>query len=294
MHSLLTTTTDLLRVVTGSASDLDCIVSFIEYTNASPPVLDALDTQFTNITTATTTTVLGAPTTGSDRRRIKAVSIVNTHATVSTTVRAIIERTGPVNWDLFNTVNLAPGETLTFTEGLGWFHNKITVSVPLVSTSTAVTAAGFAADTYVVGSNLLISGRTKVGTLLEWRINMTKSAASTAVTATIIRFGTAGAIGDTARVTMAGPAQTAAVDEGMLVIRAAVWTAGASGVVRGEQSLEHSAAVAAGFGEMFDGVTSAAFDLTVPALQVGISLNGGTSAAWTLGLVSATAVNLVG
>jgi hypothetical protein len=124
MHSLLTTTTDLLRVVTGSAADLDCIVSYIEYTTASPPVLDALDTQFTNIATATTTTILGAPTSGSDRRRIKAVSICNTHATTSTTCRVIIERTGPVNWDMFNTVTLAPGETLTFTEGLGWFHNK--------------------------------------------------------------------------------------------------------------------------------------------------------------------------
>ena len=124
MHSLLTTTTDLLRVVTGSAADLDCIVSFIEYTTASPPVLDALDSQFTNITTATTTTILAAPTTGSDRRRIKAVSICNTHASTSTTCRVIIERTGPVNWDMFNTVTLAPGETLTFTEGLGWFHNK--------------------------------------------------------------------------------------------------------------------------------------------------------------------------
>src|SRR5688500_15966155 len=103
MHNLLTTSTDLLRVVTGSAADLDCIVSFIEYTTAGPPVLDAFDTQFTNIVTATTTTILGAPTSASDRRRIKGVSIVNTHASVSTTCRVIIERTGPVNWDIFNT-----------------------------------------------------------------------------------------------------------------------------------------------------------------------------------------------
>lgn len=294
MHNLLTTSTDLLRVVSGSAADLDCIVSFIEYTTASPPVLDAMDTQFTNIAAATTATILGAPSSGSDRRRIKAVSIVNTHATVSTTVRVIIERTGPVNWDLFNTVNLAPGESLTFTEGLGWFVNRTASSDPVYNTSTAAMAAGFASDTYVVGSDLLVSGRLKVGSIMRWNIRMSKTAASTAVTAVIIRFGTAGAIGDTARVTMAGPAQTAVVDEAMLEIEAVVWTAGASGVVRGNMQLMHSAAVAAGFGEMSDVVTSGAFDLTAPGLKVGISMNGSTSAAWTVESVTAEAFNLVG
>ncbi len=293
MHSLLTTSTDLLRVVSGSAADLDCIVSYIEYTNASPPVLDALDSQFTNIVTATTTTILGAPTTASDRRRIKAVSICNTHATVATTVRVIIERTGPVNWDLFNTVNLAPGETLTFTEGTGWFVNKAKPETGVYNGNTAAMAAGFAADTYVTGSNLLIGGRVKQLTRLHWDISMTKTAAGAAAPSVIIRFGTAGAIGDTARVTMAGPVQTAVVDEAQLTVDAVVWTAGASGIVRGEMSTRHAAAVAAGFGEMFDGVSSAAFDLTVGNLQAGVSMNGGTAAAWTVNLVEAEAINLL-
>lgn len=294
MHSLLTNTTDLLRVVTGSAADLDCIVSFIEYTNTGVPVLDPLDTQFTNITGATTTTILAAPTGSTKRRRIKSVSIVNTHATVTTTVRVVIERSGPVLWDMFNTVTLAPGESLTFTEGLGWFYNRAAISAPVINGNTAAMAQGFAADTYVTGSNLLIGGRIKQLSMFRWKIFMSKTAASTAVTATIIRFGTAGAIGDTARVTMAGPAQTAAVDEACLEVWATVWTSGASGVVRGEQSLSHSAAIAAGFGEMFDSVSSGAFDLTVGNLQVGISMNGGAAAAWTVTSVQAEAINLIG
>lgn len=293
MHNLLTVTTDLLRVITGSAADLDCAVSYIEYTNAGPPVLDAMDTQFTNILTATTATILAAPNTASDRRRIKAVSIVNTHATVSTTVRVIIERTGPVNWDIFNTVNLAPGESLTYTEGTGWFHNKAGISVPVMNASTAAQAPAVT-DTYVTNSNLLISGRTKVGTVFRWMIHMSKTAAGAAAPSVIMRFGTAGAIGDTARVTMAGPVQTGVVDEANLQIDAIVRTAGATGIVQGNMAIQHAAAVAAGFGEMFDAITSTAFDLTVPGLTVGISVVPGASAAWTITEVIASAENLVG
>jgi hypothetical protein len=92
---------------------------------------------------------------------------------------------------------------------------------------------------------------------------------------------------------MAGPAQTAAVDEAVLLICATVRTAGASGVVHGNMGIQHSAAVAAGFGEMFDSITSAAFDLTVAGLQAGISVVPGTSAAWTITQVQAQAENLV-
>jgi hypothetical protein len=300
MHSLLTNTTDLLRVINGSAADLDCIVSFIEYTNATPPVLDALDTQFTNITTATTTTILGAPTTSSDRRRIKAVSIVNTHATVSTTVRVIIERTGPVNWDLFNTVVLAPGESLTFTEGTGWFYNRAGASLPvdIANSSLAAQGPGFASDTYVTGSSLVgLPTRIKAGSWCFWEMQLSKTAAGTAAPTFNIRYGTAGAVGDTSRCLFTGPAQSAVADTATITIKAVWRTVGSSAILQGEFSLHHNLAVT-GFatvnpaGLVLLSTTSGAFDSTVVNSIIGLSMNGGASAAWTVTQVVARAENL--
>jgi len=303
MHSLLTTSTDLLRVITGSAADLDCIVSFIEYTTASPPVLDALDTQFTNIPTATTTTILGAPSSGSDRRRIKAVSIVNTHATQATTVRVIIERTGPVNWDLFNTVTLQPGESLTFTEGTGWFCNRAGLSAPvdIANSSVAAQGPGFAANTYVIDSNMTgWVGRIKPTSWFFWEIQLSKTAAGVAAPVFTIVIGTAGTTADTARCTFTGPAQSAVADTATITIKGNFRAVGGgtSTILQGEFSLHHNLAVT-GFatvnpaGLVLLSNTSGGFDGTVAGLIAGICMNGGTSAAWTVTQVVARAENLL-
>ena len=40
MHNLQVNSTDLLRLITSATCDLDCAVSYIEATQASPPVPD--------------------------------------------------------------------------------------------------------------------------------------------------------------------------------------------------------------------------------------------------------------
>jgi hypothetical protein len=298
VHNLLTTGTDLLRVVTGSAADLDCIVSFIEYTTAGPPVLDAIDTQFTNVNTATTATILAAPSSGSDRRRIKAVSIVNTHASVSTTVRVIIERTGPVDWDVFNTVTLAPGESLTFTEGTGWFHNK--AAVPALATGVATTAqiASHSADTYYLGMPTTYNGATrlKAGSFFRWTFRANKGG-GTATPTYIIRYGTAGTTADTARITFTGAAQTAVADEAFFTIEVGFRVIGASAVMVGHHFLAHRLTTT-GFSVTaanvaMTPVVSATFDSGVNNSIIGLSVNPGASGAWVTDLVTLDAVNLV-
>jgi len=298
MHNLLTTSTDLLRVVTGSAADLDCIVSFIEYTTASPPVLDAFDTQFTNITTATTTTILGAPTTGSDRRRIKGVSIVNTHASVSTTVRVIIERTGPVNWDVFNTVTLAAGESLTYTEGLGWFLNKAAPVVLATGAATTAQIASHSADTYYLGMTTTYQGATRLqaGTFFRWAWRSNKGG-GTATPTYIIRYGTAGTTADTARVTMTGAAQTAVADEAYFIMDVGFRVVGASAVIVANHFLAHRLATT-GFSVTATNVAmtpvvSASFDSSVAGSIIGLSVNPGASGAWVTDLVTLDGVNMV-
>lgn len=300
MHNLLTTSTDLLRVITGSAADLDCIVSFIEYTNASPPVLDAIDSQFTNIVTATTTTILGAPTSGTDRRRIKAVSIVNTHASVSTTVRVIIERTGPVNWDLFNTVTLQPGESLTFTEGTGWFVNRspslVVPTTPPAGATNLLTGGNLTlstADIYLTNSNIKLDayGPPVVGRGYHWAFVLSKTA-GTGTPVLTVRTGTAGAIGDTSRVVYTWGAGSSATDmaEFEIDVRFIAVGSGTSAVLRGKGNFTNNLATT-GFNlpKALQPADSGGFDSTAAGLQIGLSFNGSTvfaglleyMAAWT-------------
>ncbi len=298
MHNLLTTSTDLLRVITGSAADLDCVVSYLEYTNASPPVPDAPDTQFTNITTATTTTILGAPTSGSDRRKIKAISIVNTHGSVSTTVRVVIERTGPVTWDIFNTVTLAPGESLTYTEGTGWFYNRTAPVNLATGASTTAQIASHSADTYYLGIPTTYNGvtRLRAGSFVRWAFR-TQKGGGTATPVYTIRYGTAGTTADTARVTLTGAAQTAVADEGYIIIEAGFRAVGASAVLVAHHALVHRLATTGlsvtATNVFMTPVASATFDSGVANSILGLSVNPGASGAWVTDLVTLDAVNFV-
>ena len=298
MHSLLTTSTDTLKVTAGSAADLDCIVSFIEYTNnASPPVLDPLDTQFTNINTAATAIVLAAPTGATKRRKIKSVSIVNTHASVSTTCRVFIERTGPVTWDCFNTVTLAPGESLTFTEGIGWFHNKQTAVLLPSGSATTAQIASHSADTYYLGMPVTYNGvtRLKAGCFFRWSFGVVKGA-GTAAPVFSIRHGAAGTVADTSRCAMTLAAQTAVADSGFIIVDAVYRAIGAAAIIVGRVSLVHQLATT-GLNVTTTGMqlvqtVGASYDSGIALGILGLSVNPGASAAWVVESCVLDAVNL--
>jgi hypothetical protein len=298
MHNLQTASTDLLRVITGSASDLDCVVSFIEASQASPPIPDWPETQFTNITTATTTTVLAAPN-ASSIRKIKAVSIVNTHASVSTTVRVVIERTGPVTWDIYNTVTLAPTESLTFTESDGWAHNKVAANAPVNSTNKSTASQAFSTtDAYVTGSSVRIDalGTPVVGLMYDCSFDMVKTAGTGAMVVTV-RVGTAGTTSDTARLTFTMDAGTSVADTAEFKVFALFRSVGSgtSAVLQGRVSMVNSGLTATGFRDAsptlgVQQVTSGGFDSTVANSVIGVSFNGQTAFAGTAQLVEAELV----
>ena len=287
MHNLQTATTDLLRVITGSAADLDCIVSFIEATQASPPVPDWPETQFTNITTATTTTVLGAPASGSIRK-IKAVSVTNTHASASTTVRVVIERTGPVTWDCFNTITLQPGESLTFTEGTGWFYNKASISVPAGATNklTGGDQTLSTTDVYLNNSALTLAalGAPTIGRCYHWRIILVKSAGTAAPVLTV-RVGTGGVVGDTARLTFTWGIGTSVADRCEIELEAMFIAVGASAILRGKANMTNNLSnTLTGFSgttsiKALQPADSGTFDSTVASSLIGLSWNGSTAFA---------------
>jgi len=153
---------------------------------------------------------------------------------------------------------------------------------------------GFAADTYLVGSSIAIpTGRLPVAKALYMlRFDMVKTAAGTATPILIIRFGTAGTVADTARLTFTWAVGTAAIDTAIIQVYVTFRTVGSgtSAVISGVATMDHALA-ATGItttGTGGDGilpVTSAGFDSTVANSIIGASFNGGTSFAGTNTLV---------
>lgn len=157
---------------------------------------------------------------------------------------------------------------------------------------------GFAADTYLTGSSIAIpNGRLQAKSKYRARFNVVKTAAGVVAPVLNLRFGTAGSTADTARATLTFAAQTAVVDEGFFEIDAVFRTVGSgtSAILQATGQLTHRLA-ATGFStsavSIAAGVSGTGFDSTVANSIIGLSVNGGTSAAWTVNLVDALLENL--
>lgn len=150
-----------------------------------------------------------------------------------------------------------------------------------------------AADTYVTDSDLLIpSFGMQTRAKFEWKISVSKTAAGVATPIYNIRIGTLRTVaGDTARLVLTGPAQTAIADVGTLNIMVTVRAVSATvGVIQGTAWWDHRGTAASstiGVGFANDGTghvegTSSNFDNSaLGASYIGISLNSGASGVWT-------------
>jgi collagen triple helix repeat protein len=147
-----------------------------------------------------------------------------------------------------------------------------------------------AADTYLAGSKLAFTGKVKVGTIIRWRFCMTKTAAGVATPVYSIRVGINGSVADTAQCTITGLAQTAATDTGWHQLELVVTAIGATGTMTVTARLAHANATTGLANAAQDQIlqnTSAAFDMTVPAMFIGVSMNPGASGVWTFQSVAA-------
>lgn len=160
--------------------------------------------------------------------------------------------------------------------------------------STATVAAGYATDTQLAGSAVKFPlGRKPVaGAAYHMRFDMVKTAAGTAASTVIIRFGTLNTVADAAVLTFTFSAGTAVADTGMFELWAHWRTVGTTGVMVGVCSLNHALA-ATGLtsggtgGQEQKSVVSSAFDSTVAASFISVSFNGGASFSGTSSLVEA-------
>jgi hypothetical protein len=294
---LLTSTSDVIRVVTSAVSDIRVHADFADKTVGIDDVAMGR-TNTAAITSATTTTVVGSPAV-STARNVKALYIHNVHATVTCDVT--VEHYDGSIASRVSKATLLAGESLDFIEGLGFTHYDTNGSpklagYPRVSGAASVaTITASAADTYMTGANLNVGGRLQAGSYFQWLVSASKTAAGVATPIYNIRFGTAGAIGDTARCVVTGVAQTAVADTGVIVVEAVVQSFGISGVLRGHAVVDHAAA-ATGFANSTspDATNvSAGFDMTVANSIIGLSINPGTSGIWTITSVTLNAVNLL-
>jgi len=164
-----------------------------------------------------------------------------------------------------------------------------------VSKRTAIAAqgAGFASDTYITNSGLLIpSFGLQAQTNFLWKISASKTGAGTATPIYTIRIGANQSTADTSRLALTGPAQTAIADIGTLYIMVTVRSVGGSGVLQGTAWWVHRGTAAntttsgTGFANDTTGHiegTAAGFDNSaLGGSYIGLSINGGTSASWTI------------
>lgn len=161
--------------------------------------------------------------------------------------------------------------------------------------SVASTAAGFAADTYLVGSDVAIpAGRLQAKSMYRVKFFATKTASGAATPIIQVRFGTAGSTADTSRATLTFAAQTNVIDSAVIEIFCTFRAVGASGILRAEGMIDHTLATT-GFSTAntsITGATSATFDTTVASSRIGLSVNGGSGASWTINSVQAELFNL--
>ena len=164
--------------------------------------------------------------------------------------------------------------------------------------SVAAQGAGFASDTYLTGSAIPIpSAGMQAGTRYHVIFQVSKTAAGTAAPTINIRFGTNGAVADTSRCLLTFTAGTAVADEGTFEVWSTFRTVGSgtSAVIQCVGQVRHrlttTGLVNAGAVATYT-TTGGGFDSTVANSYIGLSINGGTSAAWTTTLVQAELTNL--
>jgi len=173
----------------------------------------------------------------------------------------------------------------------------LTCATPNILLSNANTAnvVASAADTYLAGTSVTIAGKIKAGSVFIIRLGLTKTAAGVATPIFNLRFGTAGSTADTSRATFTFLAQTAVVDQGYAEIQVLIQTVSVTGTIHASVNFEHKLATT-GFAtaaqvQMFES-TSAAFDLTVANLKIGLSVNPGTAGVWTFQTATIEGYNL--
>jgi len=292
-------TSDILRINVATPSDIEVAIAWADSLDGSPPAVSSFGREiFASITGAGNTTLL----TGVSGHTLKPkdISVVNNHASQATVVYFDLTDGTDTVVIAGSRCTLLAGESLKMDENGVWIHydknNGIyasPISPVVFNNSVAAQGAGFSTDTYLTGSFLKFIGPPKVGTKYKCRFSVSKTAAGTATPIITVRVGTAGTTADTGRGTHTFSAGTAATDVAWFEVSCVFRTVGSgtSAVLQSHCALTSQPTT--GFSSLLKGTqaTSGGFDSTVADLGIGVSVNGGTSASWTVQMVVAEIEN---
>lgn len=111
---------DKIQLVTSAAVTVDVHASYMDASNANPPVVqgDTMGRQNTAISTATTTDIVAAPA-ANEIRNVKTLHVRNRHATSAVDVTVLYDQNG-TDFELHKATLLA-GDLLEYVEGVGFF-----------------------------------------------------------------------------------------------------------------------------------------------------------------------------
>ena len=113
---LLTSTSDLVKVVTGSASTINVHASYMDNNSGT---ITPTRTNTAVISTATTTTVVASPASGV-QRNVRNLNIANADAANATLIT--VQHTDGTTVETLMNCTLLPGEELVYTQGGLWAH----------------------------------------------------------------------------------------------------------------------------------------------------------------------------
>lgn len=149
----------------------------------------------------------------------------------------------------------------------------------LSKTASTAQQTGFAADTYITSSGILIPAYgMQVGQVYQWQIGIEKTAAGTGAITTTVRIGTGQSTSDTSRAALTQTvAQAATASANIMFVSVLVRSVSATGVIVASMGFTGT--------QLGDGdrLVSSGFDNTALAGNyIGLSLNGNTAAAYTI------------
>jgi len=289
---ILDSASDILRVVTSAAGSIRAHASWVDNTTGYPAASDNLPT----IGSATTTTLVSGPSSG--QRNVTHVALFNDSGSVANTLT--LEHTDGTDVSKVWSGTLQIGEFVIFTENGEWnLYTSAGVikafgSAILFSNSTAGQGPGFASDTYLTGSYVKFpAGGPRAGAKYTCRFDVSKTGAGTGAPTITVRVGTAGTTGDTGRHTLTHLVGTGVIDTGTFTVDILWRSVGGSGVSQARSTATHSLSTTGLINQPAQTLvnTSAAYDTTTAGLGIGMSLNGGASAAWTVQMVDAELKN---
>lgn len=282
----LPNTTDKLEVATSSAASIDYQSNWVEAVTATLAIANS-GRQVGTISSATDTDISGSPA-SSNNRTVKQFTVRNKDASLACDVTVRYNANG-TRYELHK-VTLQPGWMLLYIEGLGFFTNTVTAARGgLKNVSVADQSIGASTTAYITGSGILLpaSGSLIAGMVLRWRLQVAKTAASTATQTVAVRFGTGQSTSDTARNSVTLDTETAAADEAIYEILATIRGPITSSCIVEATVMVNDNLSTTGFSNtarkaQIRQVTSAAFDITPAGTYAGLSIATGASHALTV------------